>query len=271
MFGIFVRAMTISICIESAVLSTPAHADPHPKGLAKHAFETPSKPETVDGITSFRIFDRGCSTTDYGDGRGENDCKNGNVRSVLVGRPDVAIGRRAVYSFDMRISSGLTYEGWYNDHAIGFLPDARDSRLRIASWEGNRLHNFVYMLKADSRNGITFLGAKCQEPKDFGAWFSFSMDVRWTLKENGRIVVKCGDKVVYKKEGIATAVAPHCYITNQCEPGKSKNPSRITFILGPTMAGFGHEWKKYGLKSQFTEIQKDGIEVQVRNFRMKAE
>jgi hypothetical protein len=44
-----------------------------------------------------------------------------------------------------------------------------------------------------------------------------------------------------------------------------KNATRVLFILGPVMAGFGFEWKKYGLASQFTQIQQEGITVKMRN------
>jgi hypothetical protein len=67
------------------------------------------------------------------------------------------------------------------------------------------------------------------------------------------------------KKILATNQNPHCYITNQCEPGMKKNATRVLFILGPVMAGFGFEWKKYGLASQFTQIQQEGITVKMRN------
>jgi len=61
-----------------------ATADPLPKGFERHKFNGSVRPEVKDGVTRFEIFDRQCSNVDYGDGRGENDCRNGNVRSTIA-------------------------------------------------------------------------------------------------------------------------------------------------------------------------------------------
>lgn len=124
------------------------------------------------------------------------------------------------------------------------------------------------MLKADNTHGLTFLGKNCQEVKDFGKWVRFSLTVNWSLEPTGNILVSCNNKVIYKRSEFATAINPQCYIANQCEPGKLKYPTEIYFVLGPVMAGFGPDWiqkKKFGMKSQFTDIQDSGIEVRVRN------
>ena len=129
-------------------------------------FNGPHQPTTTGGVTTFQIFDQQCSTRDYGDGRGENDCHNGNVRSALLGG-DHRLGQAIEYRFEVWVDPSLSYKGFYNSHAVGFLPGAHDSRLRIASWEGNLLHNFLFMLKLDETDGITFLGKQCQSPRAF--------------------------------------------------------------------------------------------------------
>ena len=174
------------------------------------------------------------------------------------------MGRKAQYSFDIWIDPSFSYPGYGSPHAAGFLADGWDSELRIASWEGPLLHNFLYMLKVDNRHGIGFLVQPCQPRDKFGTWVSFSMTVLWSSSKDGWIEVKCDDKIIYKSESVATNQAPHCYITNQCEPGIYKNPRRVLFILGPVMAGFGHDWKKYGLESPFTTIQSEGITIKMR-------
>jgi hypothetical protein len=246
-------------------MALPAVADPHPKGFYNDQFNGSTKPKTLDGITTFQIFDKQCSKTVYPDGRGESDCRNGNVRSALSRRPDEKMGRAVEYRFDIWVDPSFAYEGFFNDHSFGFLSDAHDSRLRIASWEGEFLHNFIYMLKLDSKNGISFLGKKCQLPKDFGTWITFSMKVLWSGKKSGWITVSCNEKIIYQAVDVATNQNPHCYITNQCEAKKKKNPKTVHFKVGPVMAGFGYEWKKWGKPSQFTDIQKEGIMIRMRN------
>jgi len=255
---------TMVVGLFVALPSSDSIADPHPKGFSNHRFNA-VRPVTKGGVTTFRIQDKQCSKVDYGDGRGESDCYNGNVRSILIYHPDARLNSALEYHFDIWIDPSLSYGGFYNDHSIGFLEDALDSRLRIASWEGPYLHNFLYMLKVDTIHGITFLGNQCQPKERFGQWVSFSMKVRWTTDKHGWIKVSCDDKVIYSAEAVATNQAPHCYINNQCEPGVKKNPKRIIFVVGPVMAGFGYEWKKYGKQSQFTDIQPEGITIKMRN------
>jgi hypothetical protein len=251
------------------ICASSANADPHPKGFTNHKFNGPSKPVTESGITTFKIFDEQCSNKDYGDGRGESDCVNGNIRSTLVRHPEDKLSESVEYQFDIWVDPTFQYRGYYNNHATGFLTDSLDSRLRIASWEGPFLHNFLYMLKLDAINGITFLGHQCQPKVRFGQWVKFSMKVRWAADKRGWIKVQCDDKIIYLKEDVATNQAPHCYITNQCEPGLAKKPKRFLFILGPIMAGFGHEWKKWGMASPFTKIQPEGITIKMRNVSVK--
>jgi len=240
-------------------------ADPLPKGFTNHKLNPGKGPNVADGVISFHIDDEKCSKTDYGDGRGENDCHNGNVRQMLGMNREAKMGEAWSYKFDVWVDPSFDYRGFTNDDAFTFIPRRADSRLRIASWEGQYLHNFLYMLKLETDLGLSFLGKTCQPTTAFGSLVTFEMRVFWSNDTKGWINVSCDGTVIYEKKDVATNQAPHCWITNQCEPGKKKNPSRVYFALGPVMAGFGPEWKKFGLASQFTKIQPDGITIKMRN------
>lgn len=241
-------------------------ADQFPKGFQGQRFNPPGQePRTESGITTFHLSPGVCSTTDYGDGRGENDCNNGNLRSTLSGGT-VALGKAVEYRFDIRIDPSLAYAGFQTMAANGYYPGGIDSGLRIASWEGPLLHNFIYNLKVSTTHGIEFLAKQCQSSADFGKWVSFSMKVKWARDNSGWIKVSCDGKVIYADEGIATNQAPFCWESNQCEPSIHKDPDRFLFTLGPVLQGFGPDWKTIpAAKSLFAEIQADGITVQVRD------
>ena len=240
-------------------------AEPLPKGFKADSYNGSVAPVTEGGVTTFTIFYGECSDKTYEDDRGESDCLNGNVRSAMGQSGDIKVGNAVEYRFDFQIDPGFAYPGYQNPHAVGFHPDGWDSRLRIASWEGELLHNVIYLLKVDAKHGVNFLARTCQSPDKFGEWVSFSMKVRWTADQKGWIKVSCDDRVIYADEGIATDQAPHCLITNVCEPDIVKHPREIHLTLGPVHAGFGYEWKKHGKATPFTEIQEDGITVRMRN------
>lgn len=147
----------------------------------------------------------------------------------------------------------------------GLTPDARDSALWVASWEGNNLHNFIYHLKLNNRQGLTFLGKTCQAASAFGEWVAVSMKVRWSNDDKGWIQIRCDDHVLHAAEGVPTNQPPHCFSQSWCEPGKLKEPTRIITILGPVMAGNGYDWERYGHPDKFRPIQPDGIAVEMRN------
>jgi hypothetical protein len=240
-----------------------ADADPHPFGLAAHPFNGSVDPVTEDGITRFEIRNHECSERTYGDGRGEHDCFNGIVRSAL-GAFQVGASETWTYAFEFRVPDPIGYTGWRNSHACTYLDDCQDSRLRIASWEGNRLHNFMYMLKADGRHGARFLNETCAAPEDLADWTRFRMEVRWADDSRGWIRVSCNDEVIYFRENVRTLEGPHCYITNLCRNARNTHPTRVLTILGPVMQGFGHEWQQRGRSSQFTDFT-DPISVEMRN------
>jgi hypothetical protein len=257
-----------SLLLFAAVsIASPTKADSLPAGFEEHKFNGPTAPSTNDGVTTFQIFDGGCSKVDYGDGRGESDCNRGNVRSTMVYEAQARIGQVKDYRFDVKIAQNFAYPGRFHAETAAFIPGGWDSHLRIASWEGPALHNFLYMVKVDGRNGVTFLGKQCQSPEQFGEWVSFSMKVRWSSDESGWIKVTCDDKIVYANERVATNQAPHCWeFTNQCKEGEFRNPNRFHYILGPVMLGNGSD---YG--SNFTPIQEGGITIQMRNVEVGRE
>lgn len=249
------------------VLSMIAAADPHPMRLDSHHFNGSVQPVTEAGVTRFEIRTHECSSRTYGDGRGESDCRNGNVRSNLTAH-QVGVSEAWTYEFEFRVPGPIGYGGYSNSHACGFLDRCADSRLRIVSWEGNRLHNFLYMLKLDNRYGVRFLDEVCVAPENLEKWSRFRMEVRWSHDDRGWIRVSCNDRVVHFREGVRTAAAPHCYVTNLCQDGEAKRPNRVLTILGPVMQGFGFEWKKYGKPHQFTDFDAP-IVVEMRRVKFR--
>ena len=61
-----------------------------------------------------------------------------------------------MYSFDVKIEQPLGYLG------------GLDPMLRIASWQGNLLHNFIYMFKLGAARGLLFSDEKCVAPDELG-------------------------------------------------------------------------------------------------------
>lgn len=261
-------ARVICLLVSGAWLMATAMADQVPHGLKRHWFETSNRPVTDGDVTYFKIIDKLCSNQPYPDGRGESDCKNGLVRSNLVGEVDVPIGYTSEYKFDLWMQPNLKYRGWDNELAYASTHTMHDSKLRLASWEGENVHNFIYVLKADAVAGITFLGHVCQSPRDFGHWVRFYMRVRWSLNDDGHITVTCNGSIIYQRIRLATAVNPRCYITDGCQPGMTVDPSMIHFLIGPTMTGHGSNYHKIGLSSPFVGIQDNGIEVRMRDFNL---
>ena len=147
-------------------------------------------PVTEGGITTFKIAQEQCSNVDYGDGRGESDCRNGNMRSQIQ-PPKITVPSDAIYDFKVRIRDDLNYAGFYNLHytAHKFLKDVNyhDSRLRIATWEGEFIHNYILNLKLDSKRGITFLSKVCIPPADLNAWNHIQLKIKWRGDESGSI------------------------------------------------------------------------------------
>lgn len=243
--------------------STALAAERHPGSYRNHGLNGSAAPVTADGITTFHIRNEECSDVDYGDGRGESDCRNGNVRSQISQTHN--IGDTVEYRFDIRIDPAITFRGRFDELAYRLMPDGWDTSLSVAHWEGNRLHNYMHRLKLDTTKGLTFHGEVCQAPEAFGEWVTFTMKVRWANDARGWIKVTCDDRVLYAAEGAPSTRNPHCYIRNQCEPGLRKEPTRVHSQLGLLSHGHGMAWKDMNLRTPFQRIQDDGITVQMRN------
>lgn len=251
-----------------ALFATAALADPPPAGFEIHSFSASQLPVTTDGVTTFRIIPYDCNDTDYGDGRGESDCLNGNTKSQLRRIKDQSIGQTLEYKFDFWVDPAFTYAGEFIRDAIAFRREGWDSRLRLAGWEGPFIKNFIYMLKLDATDGSTFFGRVCKSPDSFGSWVSFSMRIRWANDENGWIKVTCDDKIVYADEAVSTTAQIHCYTQNECQPGVVREPKAINHTLGLALMGKGHDWEESGFPSKWTEIQADGLTVKMRNIAL---
>lgn len=258
---------TISLALALVVfLAGAALADALPKGWQSHKFNGPNQPEVTDGVVTFELHDRQCSDIKYGDGRGESDCLNGAVRSAINYQGNTGrLGETVTYRFDLWVDPSFDFASFRNPDAVDLLPAGVDSRLRIASWEGTYLHNFIYIMKADRQRGITFTGEQCQAPEDFGTWVSVAVTIKWANDERGWIRVTCDDRLVYVDEDVATNQAPHCYPANQCERGIPKDPRQFIFLLGPIVGGLGGDYADYGFLTPFIDIQPDGIRMKARN------
>ncbi|RYD92333.1 MAG: hypothetical protein EOP50_12865, partial [Sphingobacteriales bacterium] len=227
---------------------------------------------TGEEIT-FHVDERGCSKVDYGDGRGESDCANGNVKSQIRKSSDAKLGQSLEYRFDVWVDPAFGYQGYFEGDAATFRPNGWDSKLRIASWEGEFIKNFVYILKLDAKNGATFFGKQCFPPADFGKWVPFSMKVRWANDDTGWVKVTCGDRVIYAEEGEATTRQIQCYYANECDPtDNNKKPTRINYLLGLAMNGFGKQWAgTYGADNLFTKLPVEGLTIKMRNVSVTAD
>jgi hypothetical protein len=250
------------------VSAMAAQADPLPNGFVPYVINASQKPVTEDGITTFHIIPGDCSDLDYGDGRGESDCKNGNTKSVIQRSKDARIGQTFEYKFDFWVDPDFGYAGEYIRDSLPYREGGWDSRLRIASWEGPFIKNFVYMLKLDSTNGATFFGEVCQAPEAFGSWVTFSMKVHWANNEKGWVKVTCDDRIVFADEVVSTTAQTQCYEANECRPGLVRDPKSLNFLLGLALNGFGHDWKENGFPSAFPELPEEGLTLKMRNIAM---
>lgn len=241
----------------------------HPLGLKVDDRSASIKPVTQSGITQFGLRSGQCSAKPYPWDRGENDCRNGNIRSSLD-KKWTPLGKSVRYAFDFWIEPGVKYRGYSNSLANGYLAGGWDTRLRIAAWLGDGKHNYLYQLKLDGVSGVRFVGKTCAGPREFGRWISFEMLVRWSRTKDGVLQVKCNGNLIFSMAGKPTTIdVPHCYITNLCNPKLGNDPRQIGFELGLVMQGFGPEWKKYGKPNPFTTFEGE-IGVKVRNVQLQS-
>jgi hypothetical protein len=218
-------------------------------------------PVQVGDQLDFKIHDKECSKRSYGDGRNEHDCKNGNVTSYMIKAYHAKPGDVFEYHFEVKVDDKLSYPGFVANNKW-------DSRLRMFAFLRDKPKNHIYEMKLMSLHGATFMNSRCFLPNQFGQWNSVDMRIKWASDETGKIEVKCNGEIIHKAENIITTLSPDCIITNHCIAEEQDLNGQIHFSFGLRMDGFGPEWKKYGKKSQFTEIEPDGISASYRNVRV---
>lgn len=243
-------------------------ADPLPQGFRESRLNASNSPVVADGVITFHIVPKDCSTVPYRAEDDENDCTTGATKNLIYFEKEAELGEAIEYKFDVWVDPAFSYKGYVQSETFPFGGKGWDSRLRIASWEGRQRHNFIDMVKLDARNGISFRFQQCQAPADFGKWVTFSMKVRWANDERGWIKVTCDDKVLVFAEGVVTNEQVHCYRPNECDPDHPlKNAKRLFFQVGLGMAGWGPNWKELTGPTigPFTDFDEAGLTIKMRN------
>jgi hypothetical protein len=243
-----------------------ANADPLPVGFQESRLNASNGPVVSSGEITFHIVPQDCSNVDYGNG--ETDCITGSTKNNIFYEKPANLGDTVEYKFDIWVDPAFSYQGYSQGETTRFGGKGRDSRLRIASWEGPARKNFIDMVKLDLSKGISFRFQQCQAPADFGKWVTFSMKVRWASDERGWIKVTCDDRVVFFAEGVVTNEQVHCYYGNECDPERPlKNAKQFFFQVGLGMAGWGPNWKDLTGPTigPFTAFDEAGLTIKMRN------
>jgi hypothetical protein len=229
-----------------------------PSGFIEATFQGRS-PELQDGIVSFTLMNGDCSKKDYGDGRGESDCKNGNLRSQVHTRNKQKLGNTYEYSMDIWIDPTF-------NNFTGFGQPR--SPLLIAEWQRiNTIKNHMYELHLDTMRGLQFEDKNCFTPEGFGEWHRFKMVAKWSKRSDGFLQVYCDDELVYELAGQQTAIPPLCgeEVKMQCVLELQNLRQPISWQVGPKLGGFGMEYAKYGMPTQFRRFPDSGLHMKIRN------
>jgi hypothetical protein len=236
-------------------IAPPAFADA-PRGFSEATFQG-SKPKVSGGEVTFTLLAGQCSSKDYGDGRGESDCKNGNIRSRINANNHAKLGQTMEYSLDMWIQPGFRY-------SKGNEPR---SKLTIMEWQRiYTIKNHIYVLHLDSSGGVKFEDKTCFSAKQFGQWVKFNMRVKWSKEDDGFMEVLCDGKRIFALQG-QNAIPPGCgtKAKQQCQLDKMDLRHPIQWQVGPKLNGFGTVYKQFGKTSPFRPWPKDGLVMKVRN------
>jgi hypothetical protein len=228
-----------------------------PAGFHEAKFQGRS-PEHRDGVVSFTLMNGDCSKKDYGDGRGESDCKNGNLRSQIHTSKKQKLGNTYEYSMEIWIDPEFRYSAYGQPR----------SPLLIAEWQRiNTIKNHMYELHLDTMRGVQFENKNCFTSEGFGEWHQFTMVVKWSKRSDGFLRVICDDKVIYELAGEQTAIPPLCgeQVKLQCVPELQNLRQPMQWQVGPKLGGFGMEYAKYGKSSQFRTFPDGGLRMKVRN------
>lgn len=258
-----IRSFKAIICSSFFAIGTPVFGDNYMGFTSVN--HNGVEPKIEGKVIRFSIHDRECSQHDYGDGRDEDDCRNGNVTSYMIKAFHAKPKDTFLYHLEVNVDPNIKYMGFANANPKRPAHTFHDSRLRLFAFLRDIPKNHIYELKLDALSGATFMGSFCFVPKDFGRWNSIDMLIHWTADSTGSIEVKCNGKTIYKEINVVTTLSPQCYVTNHCILEEQNLKGKIHFSFGLRMDGFGREWQKYGKNSQFTDIQSDGITVSYRN------
>lgn len=228
------------------------------RSFKPHTFNG-SKPAYAAGTWSFELVPQGCSARDYGDGRGESDCYNGNLRSRVMAPKQAKPGQSLEYYMEVRVDPAFRYDGG---------PTPAFSKLEIAEWGRTQgIKNHIYDLQLDTVRGLTFEREVCVPPSRLSQWNSFRLRIKWSKSGDGYLEATCNGKVILSRVNQQTVIPPGCGAKYklQCDPKLQKPDASIYWQVGPKLSGFGGEHAKYGFKSQFAPFPKDGVRLQVRN------
>lgn len=227
-----------------------------PAGFSDHRFNG-RDPVHSGGVSTFQVRAGDCSPIDYGDGRGESDCFNGNLRSRMAYRTTARLGQSIEYRMEIFVPADLRYSGGPN----------RRSLLEIAEWQRiNTIKNHIHQLHVDSSKGVTFDDVRCFAPSEFGRWNTFVMQVRWSMGDDGRLRVICNDRVVVNRSG-RTAIPPDCGEPGvyQCEPRHQRPEQPIQFQVGILFRGYGERGRLDGLSPRGRVPPEEGFTIRMRN------
>lgn len=222
-----------------------------PQGFEQHVFNGRPAQSLPEGITRFEIFNFDCSPKDYGDGRGESNCFNGNVSSRLAARRQIAAGETVEYGAEIRVDPGFAYRG---------------DRLNVMMWQRIvAIKNEMYFLRLDARHGLTFLGKTCAGPEAFGSWVRFSLKVHWADAAEGFFQVECDGRIIAAWQG-ANLVPPDCGTrgNDECFPELQDLRQPVQWQIGPSMGGRGQAGAP-GQMGKFEPFQDDGLRIDMRN------
>lgn len=231
-----------------------------PSGFKDHKFNG-RNPSHAGGISTFHVESGDCSSVKYGDGRGESDCFNGNLRSRMAYSRYAKLGDSVQYEFEIFIPGDLRYSGGPN----------RRSLLEIAEWQRiNTIKNHIHQMHLDSRRGLTFDDAVCVRPAEFGNWHKVSVQVRWSMNDDGIMRVTCNERVIVSRTG-RTAIPPDCGQRGvfQCVPELQRPNEPIQFQLGILFRGYGERGRRDGLNPAGRVPPEGGFTIQTRNVAVK--
>ncbi|MEP9374975.1 hypothetical protein [Mesorhizobium sp. KR1-2] len=224
-------------------------------GFQNHNFNG-REPTFRGSETEFLIRNGDCSSKDYGDGRGESNCLNGNVSSRLAERRHSNRGEAVEYSFEFKVDPSFSYRG---------------NRLEIALWQRVKtIKNHIYELGLNATAGATFEGRRCVPANRLAEWNRFSMRVVWRSDGKGSLSVSCNAGEIYRREG-NVLIPEGCGSSRkpECDPQKQRLEQPIQFQIGPLMRGYGGPQYRGNRSSPFERFQENGIRILVRDLRVQ--